>query len=85
MNFKLLGCIAMGVFVAHLAVFMMVFRVRSTSGPTAPLPEPANLRVAEEVVIDPRTKTKLVNREITVSTKLRSEVYTHRPEEAVKR
>ena len=85
MNFRLLGCIAMGVFVAHLAVFMMVFRIRSTSGPTAPPPEPPNLRVAEEVVIDPKTKVKLVNREITVSTKLRSEAYPERLQEPVKR
>jgi hypothetical protein len=74
-NLKLLGCIAMGVFVAHLAIFMMVFRVRSMSQPSAPVHEPPNFRVAEEIVVDPATRTKVINREITVSTKLRSDLY----------
>jgi hypothetical protein len=75
MNLKLLGCIAMGVFVAHLAVFMMVFRVRTMGVSSGPAPAPPNLHVAEEIVVDPATKTKLVNREITVSTALRAELY----------
>jgi hypothetical protein len=57
-NLKLLGCIAMGVFVAHLAIFMMVFRVRSMSQPSAPVPEPPNLHVVEEIVVDPRNQDK---------------------------
>jgi len=83
-NLKLLGCIAMGVFVAHLAIFMMVFRVRSMSQPSAPVPEPPNLHVVEEIVVDPATKTRVVNREITVSTKLRSDLYQGKAEPARK-
>ena len=82
MNLKLLGCIAMGVFVAHLAIFMMVFRMRSMGQGSTPLPDPPNLHVVEEVVVDPATKTKVVNREITVSTKLRSELYQAKPEQS---
>ena len=75
MNLKLLGCIAMGVFVAHLAVFMMVFGLRTGRHGAAAVAEPPNLRMAEQVVVDPATKTKVVNREITVSTNLRPELY----------
>ena len=75
MNLKLLGCIAMGVLVAHLAIFMMVFRIRSMNQPSAPVSRTPNLHVAEEIVVDPATRTKVVNREITVSTKLRSDLY----------
>ena len=75
MNAKLLLCIATGVFVAHLAGFMMVFTIRSRNlPPTVPPPTPS-FRVAEEVVKDPKTGTKMVNREITVSTQLKSEYY----------
>ncbi len=75
MNLKLLGCIAMGVFVAHMAVFMMVFRYRTLGGPSEPPPEPPSFRSTEEVVIDPATKTRVVNREFTITTKLRPELY----------
>jgi hypothetical protein len=78
MNLKLVGCIAMGVFVAHLALFMMIFGIRSRSEGSTRLPEAPNLRIAEEVVVDPATKVKTVNREITVSTKLRTELYRER-------
>ena len=39
MNAKLIGCILMGVFVAHLAVFMMIDRYRWMNRP-APAPTP---------------------------------------------
>ena len=74
MNAKLIGCILMGVFVAHLAVFMMIDRYRWMNRP-APAPTPVPLSLAEEIVVDPKTGAKIVNREITVSTKLRPEVY----------
>ena len=86
MNLKLLGCIVMGVFVAHLAVFMMVFRMRTMGAAGSnSLSEPPNLKIAEEVVLVPETGTKLVHREITVSTALRSELYQQRPEQAVRK
>lgn len=70
MNFKLLLCIGMGVFVAHLAVFMMIMRFRLNRLPTQP-PEPVrNFSVAEAVVVDPKTGEKMVHREFRVSTKL---------------
>ena len=84
MNLKLIGCIAMGVFVAHLALFMMAFSVRSRSAASA-TPGPPSFRVAEEVVVDPVTKAKTVNREITVSTRLRPEVYQGRPDSATRK
>ena len=81
MNLKLLGCIAMGVFVAHLAVFMIVFRVRTMGASSGPVPEPPSLHIAEEIVVDPSTKTKLVNREITVSTALRPDLYQEKADQ----
>ena len=55
MNFKLLCCIGMGVFVAHLMVFMIIERVRTLRDPIGPPPAtPVPLRVAEEIVVDRR-------------------------------
>lgn len=75
MNLKLLLCIAMGVFVAHLAGFMVVFSIRSRNLPPVTPPPTPTFRMAEEIVKDPKTGTKIVNREITVSTELRPEYY----------
>ncbi len=70
MNAKLVGSIAMGVFVMHIAVFMIIARVRMNSQPPfVPPPEP-NFRVAEKVIVDPETGKKTTYREIHVSTKL---------------
>ena len=85
MNIKLLLCIAMGVFVAHLAVFMMIFSIRSRQMPAPPIPPPPSFRYAEQIVKNPETGTRFVNREITVSTKLRSELYKGTTEEAQKK
>ena len=80
MNAKLLACIAMGVFVAHMAIFMLVQRVRTWNDPIpAPPPRP-NFRSAQEEVVDPKTGEKMVHREITVSTQLRPELYQERPQ-----
>ena len=70
----------MGVFVAHLAVIMMIERYRWSNRP-APAPTPVPLSMVEQVVTDPKTGAKIVNREITVSTKLRSEVYRGKDDE----
>jgi hypothetical protein len=83
-NIKLLLCIAMGVFVAHLAVFMMIFTIRSRQLPPPPIPPQPNFKYAEQVVDNPEKGTRIVNREITVSTKLRSELYKGPGEDAKK-
>jgi hypothetical protein len=60
----------MGVFVAHLAVVMIIARLRSGRLPARP-PAPAqNFSVAEAVEIDPRSGQKIVHREFRVTTKL---------------
>lgn len=82
MNIKLLLCIAMGVFVAHLAVFMMLFTIKSRQLPDPPIPPPPNFKFAEQIVRNPENGTRIVNREITVSTKLRGELYKGPSEEA---
>jgi flagellar basal body-associated protein FliL len=84
-NLKLLFCIVMGVFVAHIAVFMMFFTIRSRQMPSPPVSPPPNFKYAEEVVVNPKTRERVVNREITVSTKLRTDLYQGRKEEPAKR
>ena len=70
MNFRLLLCIGMGVFVAHLAVFMIIARVRlDRLPPPAPPPAP-NFSSSEAMLVDPDTGEKSVVREFRVSTKL---------------
>ena len=59
----------MGVFVAHLAIFMLVARMRMDASLPAPRPKP-NFHVAEETLVDAATGEKIVHREISVSTKL---------------
>jgi hypothetical protein len=66
MNLKLIGCIAMGVFVAHLAIFMMIFGVRSRSARSTPPPEAPNLRICGRSRGGPCHQGEDVNREITV-------------------
>lgn len=85
MNIKLLLCIAMGVFVAHLAAFMMIFTIRSRQLPEPPMPPPPNFKYAEQVVDNPKDGTRIVNREITISTKLRGELYKGPGEEKPKK
>lgn len=66
MNGRLLLCIAMGVFVAHLGVFMILAHLR----PKPPAPPGPNFKVKSQLVVDRETGEKTVYREITVSTKL---------------
>ena len=84
MNAKIILCIAMGVFVAHLAVFMIIFRLRMDAHPPVPPPRP-NFHVAEEKVTDPATGEKIVHRELSVSTKLAPGVYRGRGDEPVEK
>ena len=70
MNTRLLLCIAMGAFVAHLAVFMIIARLRIGRLPHPPPPPVQNFSVAEAVEIDPQSGKKIVHREFKVSTKL---------------
>lgn len=68
MNFRLLLCIAMGVFVAHLGVFMLLAQIRPK--PKFVPPPTPNFTTRERIVVDGETGEKTIYREITVSTKL---------------
>ena len=70
MNTRLLLCIAMGAFVAHLAVFMIIARLRIGRLPPPPPPPVRNFSVAEAVEIDPQSGQKIVRREFKISTTL---------------
>jgi hypothetical protein len=67
MNIRLLFCIAMGVFVAHLGVFMLIEQFRPKPH-IAPPPKP-NFSSRATVVVNHETGEKTIFREITVSTK----------------
>lgn len=83
MNGQLLLCIGSGVFVAHMAVFMIYFRVTTTF--TSPPPTPApNFGFAEEVVPDVQNGGRIINREFTISTRLAPPgTYQNRPDRPV--
>lgn len=66
MNGRLLLCIAMGVFVAHLGVFMILNNLR----PKPPKPPEPTFKVRSQLVVDRDSGEKTVYREITVSTRL---------------
>ena len=76
MNFRLLLCIGMGVFVAHLGVFMVLSHLRPQ--PRMKLPA-QNFKVRSQVVVDHDTGEKTVYREITVSTRLATPAPTSMP------
>jgi hypothetical protein len=84
-NVRLLLCIAMGVFMAHLAAFMVYFTVRSRQLPPPPVPQKPNFKYTEEVVTNPRSGDRFVNREITVTTSLRGDLYKSPGAEAAKK
>ena len=66
MNARLLLCIGMGVFVAHLGVFMFLSHLR----PEPPQPPGPNFKVRSQLVVDRETGEKTIYREITVSTRI---------------
>ena len=70
MNTRLFLCIAMGAFVAHLAIFMIIARCRIGRLPPGPPPAAQNFSVVEAVEVDPQDGRKIVHREFRVSTKL---------------
>jgi hypothetical protein len=75
----------MGVFMAHLAGFMVYFTIRSRQLPPTPMQPQPTFKYAEEVVTNPQTGDRLVNREITVTTKLRSDLYRSPSPETAKK
>lgn len=78
MNFRLWLCVAMGVFVIHIGVFVLwanFFQPR-------PKPRPRlqnEFRAAAQAIVDPNTGEHLVVREFTVSTKLATPAPTAPP------
>jgi hypothetical protein len=84
MNAKLIFCIAMGVFVAHLAVIMLVFSIQQRMQPPPPAPRPPNFKVAEGEFVDASTGTRITVQEFTVTTRLApAGTYTGRPDQPV--
>lgn len=82
MNTKLLLCIGSGVFVAHMALFMIYFRI-TTDFPAPPPKVAPNFTFAEEIVPIERGG-KIVNREFTISTKLAPPgIYSGNPDKPV--
>jgi len=77
-NLRLLLCIAMGVFVAHIGVFMLIAQMRPKPK-VVPPPKP-NFSSKETVVVNAETGEKTIYREITVSTKLVQNPSTPPPE-----
>lgn len=67
MNLRLLLCIVMGVFVAHIGVFMLLAQMRPKPK-MPPKPKP-NFSAKATVVVDAETGARTIFREITVSTK----------------
>lgn len=68
MNFRILCCIVMGVFTAHLGLFMFLMHMRPRAKFTSP--PPPNFTSVSQTVVDQRTGERATYREITVSTKL---------------
>lgn len=68
MNGKILACIVMGVFTAHLGFFALLSHLRPKPPRITPLER--NFKSREAVSVDAATGEKTTYREITVSTKL---------------
>ena len=68
MNFRLLMCIALGVFTTYLGIVMLVASLRRP--PPMVLPPKPNFSARETTVVDAATGEKTIYREITVTTKL---------------
>ena len=67
MNFRLVLCIALGLFTTYIGVFMLVRQLRPA--PRAPLPPKPNFSAQATTVTDAETGEKITYREITVTTK----------------
>jgi hypothetical protein len=66
MQFRLLFCIGMGVFVAHIGIFMLISHLRAPAYRPPPRP---NFVSKSTTVVNPKTGEKTIYREITVSTR----------------
>ncbi|HEX8311758.1 MAG TPA: hypothetical protein VF614_10595 [Chthoniobacteraceae bacterium] len=69
MSPKIVACIVMGVFTAHLGLFALLSHLRPKP-PKMPPPLERNFRSREATVEDPSSGEKTTYREITVSTRL---------------
>lgn len=67
MDLRLMFCIGMGVFVAHLGVLMIIEQLHPK--PHIPPPPKPNFSAKATTYVDPQTGEKTIYREITVSTK----------------
>jgi len=65
-NARLLFCIVMGVFVAHIGVFVLIEQFKPKPKLTRPK---ANFSAKSTLYVDAETGEKIVHREITVTTK----------------
>ena len=68
MNFRLVLCIVMGVFTAHIGLFMLLQQFEPK--PTYQLPAKPNFTSRAATVVDRVTGEKTTYRELTISTKL---------------
>ena len=68
MNFRLLLCIIMGVFTAHIGLFMLLEQLEPKPKFTLPAKPTFTSRAA--TVVDRETGEKTTYRELTISTKL---------------
>ncbi len=81
MNLRLLLCIVMGVFTAHIGIFMLISQFKPKPKLTPP-PKP-NFSAKSTLVVNAETGEKTVYREITVSTKFAPAPSTPPPEKPV--
>ena len=68
MNFRLWLCVAMGVFVVHIGVFMLWVHFQPRPKLRAPLRH--EFKAQSQAFVDEDTGEKVIVREFTVSTKL---------------
>ncbi len=78
MNFRLVICVAMGVFTTYLGIVMLIASLRRT--PEIALPPKPNFSARATTVTDPETGEKTTYREITVTTKFAPAPATPPPE-----
>lgn len=71
MNIRLLLCIIMGVFTAHIGLFMLISQFKPKAKLRVP-PKP-NFTAKAYPIVDAETGEKVIYREITVSTKFTPE------------